>query len=123
MEVTVKNASYKYCSTYYSFGYQDSEETRKDNVRFSQNSAGRGRTIYGGLLDRCIPATFSEISRDAVGRSYLTRISDIQNDLNTSEIESDPLTVHFCKSDVNSTQWPQYPTSAVYTCDMDKPSA
>ena len=53
------------------------------NIIFSKNTAteGAGSNLFGGLLDRCVPSAFAEVSRtlreEYNGLTYLTNISNL----------------------------------------------
>ena len=70
------------------------------NIIFNGNTATEeGSNLFGGLLDRCIPSAFAEISRnsraDYNGITYLGNISN----LTLNSIASLPVQVCFCTSD------------------------
>ena len=83
---------------YYSLEQSSLADTITTNILFAGNVAEKGQTLFGGLLDRCIPSLFSENSQKTVhGRSYITHISNIS--IETNQIASEPLAVHFCNGD------------------------
>ena len=70
------------------------------NIVFNENTASDGgSSLFGGLLDRCIPSAFAEISRTLRegynGLTYLTNVSNLA--LNSTA--SLPIQVCFCTSD------------------------
>ena len=69
------------------------------NIIFSENTAEYGSSLFGGLLDRCIPSPLAEIYRKHSiinnGLAYLGNISNITLDA----ISSPPVQVCFCSSD------------------------
>ena len=70
------------------------------NIIFSENTATeRGSNLFGGLLDRCVPSAFAELSRtlreEYNGITYLTNISNLA----LNSVASLPVRVCFCTSD------------------------
>ena len=69
-------------------------------ILFSENTASeQGPNLFGGLLDRCIPSPFAEVSQASrmyySGITYLKSISNIELD----SISSQPVRVCFCNSE------------------------
>ena len=70
------------------------------NVKFSMNNATKkGSTLFGGLLDRCIPSPFAEVYKgddlnDYTGVTYLQNISNI----NLDSISSKAVRICFCSN-------------------------
>ena len=70
------------------------------NIIFSKNTATEGGSnLFGGLLDRCVPSAFAEVSRtlrEEYNRlTYLTNISNLA----LNSMASLPIRVCFCTSD------------------------
>ena len=79
------------------------------NIYFNNNTATiAGKSLYGGLLDRCTVSSFAEIFRvtkyrdltpnsiDAI--SYFLNLTNVKREDLQSEISSDPVRVCFCKN-------------------------
>ena len=71
------------------------------HLYFSNNSAIiSGHSLYGGLLDRCIPSIYAEfallfLNERVTGTSYIFNTTNIQNE----DIASDPVRLCFCEND------------------------
>ena len=69
------------------------------NIIFSENTAEYGSSLYGGLLDRCIPSPLAEVyhKHNIInnGITYLGNISNITLDT----VSSPPVRVCFCTSE------------------------
>ena len=75
-------------------------------LEFSSNTASeQGTNIFGGLLDRCIPSPFAEVSWKLETPSYYSGVSyleDITNNITATAlgtISSLPVRICFCKSE------------------------
>ena len=83
---------------------QTHPEISRDNIHFSNNSAGvKGSNLFGGFLDRCTPDMAEILGPHSLvhvqqynGFAYLKNISDIT--VNT--VASSPLQVYFCDSEM-----------------------
>ena len=83
----------------YSFWYF---HTSKVNIFFSGNTAtAQGSNLYGGLLDRCIPSQFAELSfsNEPIYYSGVTYLQNISNNTQLDSISSKPVRVCFCNSE------------------------
>ena len=77
------------------------------SLEFSDNTASdsEGANIFGGLLDRCIPSPFAEVSWKLETPSYYSGVSyleDITNNITATTLDtisSLPVRVCFCKSE------------------------
>ena len=71
------------------------------NIFFSENIASeQGSNLFGGLLDRCVPSLFAELSfirpnLNYTGVTYLGNISNIK----VHSISSHPVRICFCNSE------------------------
>ena len=75
-------------------------------LEFSGNTASeQGVNIFGGLLDRCIPSSFAEVSWKLETPSYYSGVSyleDITNNITATALDtisSLPVRICFCKSE------------------------
>ena len=89
------------------------------NIHFSGNTAReQGVSLFGGLLNRCIPSPFAEVYRKQSpphysGISYLEEISNILTALDNNIISSPPVQVCFCNTKSESNCSYQPPTIKV----------
>ena len=79
----------------------DTSVFHSENIRFSENTAAvDGYNLFGGLLDRCVPSSFSEVyiqqsslqTQHYNGIAYLKDLSNISS----HSISSPPVGICFC---------------------------
>lgn len=89
-----------FMQTFALYGEGESERGKLSNVIFSGNTATKhGDVLFGGLLDRCVPSPFAEVSLTLhpvhSGVDYIVTISNIAR----NSISSPPIRLCFCNSD------------------------
>ena len=81
--------------------YDNKVDLRVGNIYFSCNTAtAQGSTLFGGLLDRCIPSYFAEVyNKQRIHYSGVHYLQSISNNIALDSISSQPVRVCFCNSE------------------------